>query len=68
MKQAVEAQLEPGVPPPERRQRLEKLIRKFEYQNRRRRVASRCHDRTTRRKLQDAGIDLRHAIRCPQWK
>ena len=47
--------------------RLERTAAKIEYWQRRAEKAARAHRKRRRRELRRAGIDLRRAIRCPEW-
>ncbi|MCH7567678.1 MAG: hypothetical protein IH787_08495 [Nitrospirae bacterium] len=65
MKRAVEAQLDPDITPKGRTRRLESLVTKILYWQRRTAKAAYYHDRRRRRDLRAAGVDLRKALRCP---
>lgn len=65
MRLAVEAQLDAEISPHERTRRLENAHAKILYwQNRNVEAASR-HDRTRRRRLEAAGVDLQTILLCP---
>jgi hypothetical protein len=55
------------MPPRERHRQLEKVLAIIEHHQRRNAHAAACHDKTRRRKLRKAGIDLRKVRRCPPW-
>jgi SRSO17 transposase len=66
---AIEAQLDTALSRAETKRRLEKVVYKINYYQRRYAVSSDCHDDTQRRKLHEAGIDLRRVIACaPPWE
>jgi len=47
--------------------RLERTAAKIDYWQRRAEKAAQAHRKRRRKELRRAGIDLRRAIRCPEW-
>jgi len=66
VKQAVEVQLDPEMPKSEVRRQLRKVLDRLLYHQRRNAVARKSHAKTRRKRLEDAGIDLAAARRCPR--
>lgn len=66
IKQAIEVQLDPEMPPKEVRRQLEKVLLRIQYHQRRNATARRSHTKTRRRRLEEAGIDLESVNRCPR--
>lgn len=65
MQQAVEVQLNAETPARERTRLLEKVAANIQHWQERNAETARYHDKSTRRKLRAAGIDLRKVRRCP---
>ena len=64
---AVEAQLDLGMSRHERRRRLEKAFSLICHWQGRNLEAAFYHDRSKRKKLHKAGIDLRKVLHVPPW-
>ena len=65
VKQAVEVQLDPEMPPAEVRRQLEKVLFRIKYHQRRNATARRSHAKTRRKRLAEAGVDLEAMRKCP---
>ena len=64
MRLVVDAQLDPYEPPHERKRGLEKVARKIEYIQTRRRLAAQSHRKRRLRRLRELGIRISRLRRC----
>jgi hypothetical protein len=55
------------MPRRERDRQLQEVLTNIDYHQRRNADAARRHHKSRRRRLRDAGIDLRTVRRCPRW-
>ena len=67
MRKVIEALLDFTLSRSVMARRLERTVAKIEYWQRRAEKAARAHRKRRRKQLRRAGIDLRRAIRCPEW-
>ena len=66
VKQAVEIQLDPEMPPAEVQRQLGKVLNRLLYHQRRNATARRSHTKTRRKRLEEAGVDLTSVRCCPR--
>ena len=66
VKQAVEVQLDPEMPRSEVRRQLRMVLDRLMYHQRRNAVARKSHAKTRRKRLEEVGVDLAAARRCPR--
>ena len=66
VKDAVQVQLDPEMPRAEVRRQLKKVLARIQYHQRRNATARRSHAKTTRKRLEEAGVDFRTIRKCPE--